>query len=221
MCDVIGVGEIWGRLDCQAVVYTNSHMWMQRFVIAKVSQELAGSSFSAEERIGLWEQSTQQSCPWPVTVPTGRVTDGDRSSFTDNPLIIPQQKCSSRTPTVRCFSSRPVPPMPSSRWRTATSKKNRHHGKELGNESGTCLCKRGGWPDVQGKNTMQQVCVLLQTVTKCKPSCTLTCLQIMSSSKEVQQTYTGCPKRNGQNFGRVFLRLNYTDITQNTYIQSW
>jgi len=25
---------------------------------------------------------------------------------------------------------------------------------------------------------------------------------------------------NGQNFGRVFLMLNYTDITQNTYIQS-
>jgi len=33
--------------------------------------------------------------------------------------------------------------------------------------------------------------------------------------------YTGCPRRNGRNFGRVFLMLNYTDITQNTYIQSW
>jgi len=33
--------------------------------------------------------------------------------------------------------------------------------------------------------------------------------------------YTGCPRRNGQNFGRVFLMLNYTDITQNTCIQSW
>jgi len=34
--------------------------------------------------------------------------------------------------------------------------------------------------------------------------------------------YTGCPtRRNGQNFGRVFLMLNSTDITQNTYIQSW
>ena len=30
-----------------------------------------------------------------------------------------------------------------------------------------------------------------------------------------------CPRRNGQNFGRVFLMLHYTDITQNTYIQSW
>jgi len=33
--------------------------------------------------------------------------------------------------------------------------------------------------------------------------------------------YTGCPRRNGQNFGRVFPMLNYNDITQNTYIRSW
>jgi len=33
-------------------------------------------------------------------------------------------------------------------------------------------------------------------------------------------TYTGCPRRNVKYFGRVFLELNYTDITQNTYIQS-
>ena len=32
--------------------------------------------------------------------------------------------------------------------------------------------------------------------------------------------HTGCPRRKGPNFGRVFLRSNYTDITQNTYIQS-
>jgi len=31
---------------------------------------------------------------------------------------------------------------------------------------------------------------------------------------------TGCHRRKGPNFGRVFLMLNYTDITQNTYIQS-
>jgi len=29
--------------------------------------------------------------------------------------------------------------------------------------------------------------------------------------------YTGCHRRNGPNFGRVFLMLNYNDITQNTY----
>ena len=32
--------------------------------------------------------------------------------------------------------------------------------------------------------------------------------------------YTACPRRNVKYFGRVFLMLNYTDITQNTYIQS-
>ena len=35
------------------------------------------------------------------------------------------------------------------------------------------------------------------------------------------ELYTGCPRRNVRDFGRVFLRSNYTDITQNTYIQSW
>ena len=33
--------------------------------------------------------------------------------------------------------------------------------------------------------------------------------------------YTGCPRRNVKYFGRVFLMLNYTDITQNNYFQSW
>ena len=33
--------------------------------------------------------------------------------------------------------------------------------------------------------------------------------------------YTGCNRRKGPDFGRVFLMLNYTDITQKTYIQSW
>ena len=33
--------------------------------------------------------------------------------------------------------------------------------------------------------------------------------------------YTGCPRRNVPDFGSVFLMLKYTDITQNTYVQSW
>ena len=32
--------------------------------------------------------------------------------------------------------------------------------------------------------------------------------------------YTGCPRRNVPDFGWVFLMLKYTDITQNTYVQS-
>ena len=41
------------------------------------------------------------------------------------------------------------------------------------------------------------------------------------SCKKSQCTYTECNRRNGPDFRRVFLRSNYTDITQNTYIQSW
>ena len=33
-------------------------------------------------------------------------------------------------------------------------------------------------------------------------------------------SYTGCPGRNVPDFGRMFLKLKYTDITQNTYIRS-
>ena len=33
--------------------------------------------------------------------------------------------------------------------------------------------------------------------------------------------YTECNRRNVQDFGRVFLRSNYTDITHKIYIQSW
>ena len=57
-------------------------------------------------------------------------------------------------------------------------------------------------------------------VTLKKKSCRSPILVLYIS---IHLTYdnTGCPRRNEQNFGRVFLILNYTDITQNTYIQSW
>jgi len=33
--------------------------------------------------------------------------------------------------------------------------------------------------------------------------------------------YTGCPGRNVPDFWRMFRNLKYTDLTKNTYIQSW
>ena len=33
--------------------------------------------------------------------------------------------------------------------------------------------------------------------------------------------YTGCPRGNVPDFGRMFLKLKYTDITQNTYIRTY
>jgi len=32
--------------------------------------------------------------------------------------------------------------------------------------------------------------------------------------------YTECPGGNVPDFGRMFLKLNYTDLTKNTYIRS-
>ena len=43
---------------------------------------------------------------------------------------------------------------------------------------------------------------------------------IMAYYKNMSHQYTGCPRRNVPDFGRVFLMLKYTDITQNTYVQS-
>ena len=45
--------------------------------------------------------------------------------------------------------------------------------------------------------------------------------RVTCSKFRTEDAYTGCPRRNGQNFGRVFLMLNYTDITQNTCVQCW
>jgi len=41
----------------------------------------------------------------------------------------------------------------------------------------------------------------------------------VNSNAKLEQKYR-CHRRKGPNFGRVFLMLNYTDITENTYIQS-
>ena len=45
--------------------------------------------------------------------------------------------------------------------------------------------------------------------------------EISTKVLKVSATYTGCPRRNVPDFGRMFLMLKYTNITQNTYIQSW
>jgi len=44
---------------------------------------------------------------------------------------------------------------------------------------------------------------------------------VSSATSTDETNNTGCNRRKGQNFGRVFLMLKYTDITQNTYIKSW
>jgi hypothetical protein len=47
-------------------------------------------------------------------------------------------------------------------------------------------------------------------------------MQKMSDSEHIYiYIYIGCPGRNVPDFGRMFLKLKYTDITRNTYIRSW
>jgi len=41
-------------------------------------------------------------------------------------------------------------------------------------------------------------------------------IRVKSLTIRLLISYTGCPRRNVPDFGRVFLMLKYTDITQNT-----
>ena len=59
---------------------------------------------------------------------------------------------------------------------------------------------------------------LLDVRTQCAPRSKHSPSRLYGTSLLVM--YTGCNRRNVRDFGRVFLRSNYTDITQNTYIQS-
>jgi hypothetical protein len=45
-------------------------------------------------------------------------------------------------------------------------------------------------------------------------------LKICETGNSNDGKYTECPRRNVPDFRRVFLMLEYTDITQNTYVQS-
>jgi len=48
----------------------------------------------------------------------------------------------------------------------------------------------------------------------------VTLKRVRATIVAVEKQYAGCPRRNVRDFGRDFLMLNYTNITQNTYIQS-
>ena len=53
------------------------------------------------------------------------------------------------------------------------------------------------------------------------PKCTVVHVYIYIHTHTHTHTHTGCPRRNVPDFGRMFLMLKYTDITQNTCIRSW
>ena len=73
--------------------------------------------------------------------------------------------------------------------------------------------KNKGWIDQFCLSLL--VCSLRSTYYRCRGSV----LHLITLNPNWKK-YTGCNRRNGPDFGRVFLRSYYTDITQNTYIQS-
>ena len=72
-------------------------------------------------------------------------------------------------------------------------------------------------------NTMVSIIILWDHRRVCGPSLCGTYLYRTNSVTNcpTRCNYTECNRKNGPDFRRVFLRSYYTDITQNTYIQSW
>jgi len=79
------------------------------------------------------------------------------------------------------------------------------------------LC--GGRLNVSNYNFSKEQCMLSED-DRVIETCGSVLSVLMYILDFLNNIYTGCPRRKGPNFGRVFLRSNYNDITQNTYIQS-
>ena len=62
---------------------------------------------------------------------------------------------------------------------------------------------------------------IISGAEKLRFACRIMKARIQTYKPKMYNTYTGCPRRNVPDFGRVFLVLKCTDITQNTYVQSW
>ena len=76
------------------------------------------------------------------------------------------------------------------------------------------LCLYNPWYSCKGRRKRGKYFIRLMN---CK---VLSSLSLSLSLYIYIYIYTGCPRRKEPNFGKVFLRSNYTDITRNTYIQS-
>ena len=74
--------------------------------------------------------------------------------------------------------------------------------------------------DASRRSTTHTVTIKCDYVTQRTPAPTVDYIKCKYIGL-ITATHTGCPRRNVKYFVRVFLMLNYTDITQNTYIQSW
>jgi hypothetical protein len=73
----------------------------------------------------------------------------------------------------------------------------------------TAMCKESKYASVDST-----ILIFAKSKFTLYTACNILCSKILIS-------YTECPRKNVPDFGRVFLMLKYTDITQNTYVQSW
>ena len=79
------------------------------------------------------------------------------------------------------------------------------------------------WRSQKGLFVKGWDCLVLVTEAQISFETSVNIYQLISqnNARILYILYTECPRRNVPDFGRVFLMLNYTDITQNTYVQSW
>jgi hypothetical protein len=97
-----------------------------------------------------------------------------------------------------------------------------------------CLIdKPNAWLQIKGHNKLARppsclkFCILTSKICKYYHlplhKTATTAVNIAAPVPEIMDTtfYTGCPRRNVPDFRRVFLMVKYTDITQNTYVQTW
>ena len=82
------------------------------------------------------------------------------------------------------------------------------------------ISKRVTYPSWFSQQNTYERCNVSSQVLTCKKEEWIS-TECHSVKKKVVILYTWCNRRNGPDFGRVFLMLNYTENPQNTYIQSW
>lgn len=184
MCDVTGVGQIWGRHDCQTVVYNESQMcfpWFHTNLLAPASAQrrgLVSETNPLNSRVrDLW-LFPQVVSPTATEVPSRTTHLASHSKSAPTGHL--QSDVLVADPHLRCLQAGEQPP-PSRIDIT---------GRNLATSLTHISCPYAAGDLMDGARKLcSRPVLLLQTVTKCQPSGTLTCLQIMSSSKEAQQTY--------------------------------
>jgi len=102
------------------------------------------------------------------------------------------------------------PAIPASKWPQSDASEQ----PEMQTQNAVRILTDGNRRDVSVCTVHVYVCHTVLQCTESSMCCNWFCIGRYFG------IYTGCPRRNVPDFGRVFLMLKYIDITQNTYVQS-